>query len=163
MLNWIVWNRTICINMDLVLNNLQQLICHKTQPTNRDHSPKKYTAFRIGSNWWGKIDYYWLLRFINSFDCNIFVLLFQYFSAWTWKQDGNWSTSYCTWSNTYVTTGKKFFSVLILKSSPIKVSLKNKWYLLKLLGQVKNLAIFWYISVGHIYHMTEAISTCSNW
>ena len=29
MLNWIVWNRTICIKMDLALNNLQRLICHK--------------------------------------------------------------------------------------------------------------------------------------
>ena len=35
MLNWIVWNRTICIKMDLALNNLQRLICHKTQPTNQ--------------------------------------------------------------------------------------------------------------------------------
>ena len=34
MLNWIVWNRTIFIKMDLVLNNLQRLICHKIQPTN---------------------------------------------------------------------------------------------------------------------------------
>ena len=32
-LNWIIWNRTICIKMDLALNNLQRLICHKTQPT----------------------------------------------------------------------------------------------------------------------------------
>ena len=24
----------ICLNMDLALNNLQRLICHKTQPTN---------------------------------------------------------------------------------------------------------------------------------
>ena len=32
MLNWIVWN--ICIKMDLALNNLQMLICHKIQPTN---------------------------------------------------------------------------------------------------------------------------------
>ena len=35
MLNQIVWNRTVCIKMDLVLNNLQWLICHKTQPTNQ--------------------------------------------------------------------------------------------------------------------------------
>ena len=34
MSDWIVWNRTICIKMDLVLNNLQRLICHKIQPTN---------------------------------------------------------------------------------------------------------------------------------
>ena len=38
MLNWIVWNRIeliIYIKMDLVLNNLQRLICHKTQTTNQ--------------------------------------------------------------------------------------------------------------------------------
>ena len=38
MLNWIVWNRTIFIKMDLALNNLQKLICQKNptnQPTNQ--------------------------------------------------------------------------------------------------------------------------------
>ena len=36
MLNWDVWNRTICIKMDLPLNNLQRLICHKpNRPTNQ--------------------------------------------------------------------------------------------------------------------------------
>ena len=36
-LNWIVWNRTVyCIKMDLALNNLQRLICHKTQ-TNKHY------------------------------------------------------------------------------------------------------------------------------
>ena len=35
MLNWIVWNRTVYLyKMDLALNNLRKLICHKTQPTN---------------------------------------------------------------------------------------------------------------------------------
>ena len=34
MLNWIVWNRTDYLyKMDLALNNLQMLICHKTQTT----------------------------------------------------------------------------------------------------------------------------------
>ena len=35
MLNWIVWNRTDYLykKIDLALNNLQRLICHKTQPT----------------------------------------------------------------------------------------------------------------------------------
>ena len=33
MLNWIVWNRTICIKMNLALNNIQRLIYHKTQTT----------------------------------------------------------------------------------------------------------------------------------
>ena len=33
MLNWIVWNRTVeMYKMDLSLNNLQWLICHKTKP-----------------------------------------------------------------------------------------------------------------------------------
>ena len=39
MQNWIVLNfereLIICIKMDLVLNNLKGLICHKTQPTNQ--------------------------------------------------------------------------------------------------------------------------------
>ena len=36
MLNWIVEiELIICIKMDLVLNNLQRLICYKTQPTNQ--------------------------------------------------------------------------------------------------------------------------------
>ena len=35
MLNWIVWNRTDYLHkMDLVLSNLQRLICHKTPTTN---------------------------------------------------------------------------------------------------------------------------------
>ena len=35
MLNWIAWNRIIFIKMDLALNILHRLICHKTkQPTN---------------------------------------------------------------------------------------------------------------------------------
>ena len=36
-LNWIVWNKTdFCIKIDLGLNNLQRLICHKTQTTNQN-------------------------------------------------------------------------------------------------------------------------------
>ena len=32
MLNWIVWNGTVYLyKMDLALNNLQRLICHKIQ------------------------------------------------------------------------------------------------------------------------------------
>ena len=35
MLNWIVWNRTVIyIKMDLAMNKLQRLICHKTQQPN---------------------------------------------------------------------------------------------------------------------------------
>ena len=35
MIKWIVWKRNICIKMGLALNNLQNLICHKTQQTNQ--------------------------------------------------------------------------------------------------------------------------------
>ena len=36
MLNWIVLNRADYLHkMDLALNNLQMLICHKTQQTNQ--------------------------------------------------------------------------------------------------------------------------------
>ena len=38
MLNWIGWNRTICMKVNLALNNKQRLICHKTQPTNQPTS-----------------------------------------------------------------------------------------------------------------------------
>ena len=38
MLNWIVWNWTIFIKMDLALNNLQRLIYHKTQATNEQQN-----------------------------------------------------------------------------------------------------------------------------
>ena len=37
-LNWIVWNRIICIKMDLAVNNLQRLICHKTKQPNQQPS-----------------------------------------------------------------------------------------------------------------------------
>ena len=37
MLNWIIWNRIDYLyKLNLTLNNLQRLICHKTQTTNCD-------------------------------------------------------------------------------------------------------------------------------
>ena len=56
-LNWIVWNRTIFIKMDLALNNLQRLICHKTQTTNQPTKEymipynNKLFVLRIGLFW----------------------------------------------------------------------------------------------------------------
>ena len=41
MLNWIVWNRTIFIKMDLALNNRQRLIYHKTQTTKTTNTQKR--------------------------------------------------------------------------------------------------------------------------
>ena len=39
MLNWIVWNWTVYLyKMDLALNNLERLICHKTQTNKQDLS-----------------------------------------------------------------------------------------------------------------------------
>ena len=40
MLSWIIWNRTIFIKIDLALNNLQRLICHKN-PTNQPNQNKQ--------------------------------------------------------------------------------------------------------------------------
>ena len=38
MLNWIVWNTAVYLyKMDLALNNLQWLICHKTKPINESY------------------------------------------------------------------------------------------------------------------------------
>ena len=37
-LNFLKIELTICIKMDSALNNLQRLICHKTQPTNQHNS-----------------------------------------------------------------------------------------------------------------------------
>ena len=37
MLNWIIWNKAVYLyKMDLALNNLQWLICHKTKPNQID-------------------------------------------------------------------------------------------------------------------------------
>ena len=67
MLNWIMWNRIDYLyEMDLVLNNVQRLICHKIQPTNQQKSGENaeypfiaialwYTLARNGSIWLGPI------------------------------------------------------------------------------------------------------------
>ncbi len=36
---------TVCIKMDLTLNNLQKLICHKTQPTNQNWSNIEFRSY----------------------------------------------------------------------------------------------------------------------
>ena len=46
-LNWIVWNRTIFIKMDLALNDLKRLICHKTQITNQPTNQVSRTPLSI--------------------------------------------------------------------------------------------------------------------
>ena len=45
LLNWIVWNRTIFIKMDLALNNLQRLICNKTKTTNQPTTTATFFFF----------------------------------------------------------------------------------------------------------------------
>ena len=55
MLNWIDWNITVySIKMDLALNNLQSLICHKTQANytkiHRGSSDEKKSAVHRAQN-----------------------------------------------------------------------------------------------------------------
>ena len=53
MLNWIVRNRTeYCIKMDLVLNNLQRLICNKTKPTNQPIERLLPSLLLYIVSWW---------------------------------------------------------------------------------------------------------------
>ena len=51
MLNWIVWNRTDNLyKMDLALNNIQELICHKTQTTKQPTKSQFGLMFRVFAN-----------------------------------------------------------------------------------------------------------------
>ena len=63
MLNWI--ELTICIKMDLALNNLQKLICHKIQPTNCLQTNELYQIelLLLESNLW---EYLSICKKINS-------------------------------------------------------------------------------------------------
>ena len=45
---------TICIDIDLVLNNLQRLICHKTQPTNLTYVICQYVINKNILDFWSK-------------------------------------------------------------------------------------------------------------
>ena len=48
----------ILMKMDLALNNLQRLICHKTQPTNQpidECSKLPQEEYKIGYEWVGKV------------------------------------------------------------------------------------------------------------
>ena len=46
MLNWIVRNRTVfCINIDLALNNLQRVICNKTQTNKQTNKSAKIAEY----------------------------------------------------------------------------------------------------------------------
>ena len=45
---WIIWNRIVYLyKMDLALNNLQKLICHKNQPTNEPLHNRDFETFSI--------------------------------------------------------------------------------------------------------------------
>ena len=51
MLNWIAWNRTVYrYKIDLVLNNLQWLICHKTKPNQTKLMIMWFQAFLSNTN-----------------------------------------------------------------------------------------------------------------
>ena len=49
MLNWIAFNRTDHLHkMDLALNNLQRLICHKTQQT-KQNKTNQIPIWKLGN------------------------------------------------------------------------------------------------------------------
>ena len=55
MRNWIVWNITdFCVKINLAIDNLKLLICHKTQRTNQSTSIIVITASQwiLLSKWW---------------------------------------------------------------------------------------------------------------
>ena len=95
MINWIVWNRTIYIKMDLALNDLQRLICHKPkQPTN--HLVKVCNVIDKLSIIWksdlsDKIAMCTLLYW-----CTMWILT-KYIEK---RLDGNYQRILCTGSNT---------------------------------------------------------------
>ena len=52
MLNWIVWNRTVSLyKMELALNNLQCLICHKNQLTNQPIRVNRIDYILMNKKW----------------------------------------------------------------------------------------------------------------
>ena len=70
MLNWIVLYRTDYLHkMDLVLDNLQRLICHKTQPTNQPS--EMYFSMSDDSN--NKLNKMFLIRENRNITCLYFL------------------------------------------------------------------------------------------
>ena len=71
MLNWIVRNRTICIKMDLTLNNLQCLMCHKTKPNKTLTTVEMQSVYSTAPADWAFI--FWLQVIF------FFIILFFFF------------------------------------------------------------------------------------
>ena len=90
MLNWIVW--TICIKMDLTLDNVQRLIYHKTtnQPTNQPTNPfSRLIHFFY-------YYYYFMTTFISSSYCSFLsqtCRLIHFMCPWCLGR--------CPWCNGY--------------------------------------------------------------
>ena len=89
MLNWIVWNRTICIKMHLALNNLQRLICHKNQTANQPNFPRccgeaksQWSANRSTIN----------VCTMGSLGCSIWrpIVLQKKWVSWSLTEDAVW-------------------------------------------------------------------------
>ena len=110
MLNWILWNRTDYLHkMDLALNNLRGLICHKTKQTKPNQSSSSnfvwFDVFYFAASssitfpscsilqtlkrtdWWQKI-------LIDS----VLSIIIWFFKWWRWRQTlGRHQASYWTW------------------------------------------------------------------
>ena len=52
LLNWIVWNRSIFIKMDLALNNVQRLICHKPKQPTTNKYINRISYYIIYNGWY---------------------------------------------------------------------------------------------------------------
>ena len=77
MLNRIIRYRSIFIKMDLALNNLQRLICHKTQPTNQPAIQRTIFFFHLLTY---LVYFQFFQRLLFSFFLSFFLSFFTFSS-----------------------------------------------------------------------------------
>ena len=86
MLNWIIWNRTDYVyKMDLALNNLQRLICHKN-PTNQQINQSVFPFFFTCGKQFDAVH----VHKVIDFSCNIIIIIINSHEFW----DANRSLSH---------------------------------------------------------------------
>ena len=76
MQNWILWNRTVYMyKMDLELNNLQWLICHKTKPNQK---PLSFRLTNLKANFFTVKWFYFVVNRnskVHNFASSVFLLI----------------------------------------------------------------------------------------
>ena len=113
MLNWIVCNRTIFIKMGLALNNLQSLICHKNQTTNKPSSNSVVSS--ISSNYT-----------VSSFLSKLYGFKYSYLILKTLKQlyvIKRWNP------NKYLESGSEWARVYGNERIPYTLHISRTWVL----------------------------------